>query len=284
MLQFWQHSPRIHLAVSMPRSSRHGIRLHRHNHPFHEIGFVFEGECEWQLDGRHKLLRAGDLLIVPAALHHSEKTPGRTQARLGWIGFDFADDYAELPAPTGNVLSAGSYRADIQHLHTVICAERQGQALANTERAELALRELLILICRLSAADSRAPVTPPGRITKADHTAQLTRSAALTLSGNLSQPMRIRDLAHYHSLSTAHFAALFKKHQGVSPSRYLQNARLERAQAHLTGDKLTIKEIAAACGYVDAAHFCHAFKAATGRTPRQWRAAPDLKPSVAPAG
>jgi transcriptional regulator GlxA family with amidase domain len=32
-----------------------------------------------------------------------------------------------------------------------------------------------------------------------------------------------------------------------------------------------VKEIAAACGYVDAAHFCHAFKTATRLTPKRYR-------------
>ncbi|MFH1499772.1 MAG: AraC family transcriptional regulator [Verrucomicrobiota bacterium] len=266
MLQFWQHPSRLHLAVSMPRSSRRGLSLGRHSHPFHEIGFVLEGECEWHLTARRERLAAGDLLIVPAGTRHHEKTPGRAQARLGWIGFDFADGHAELPPSLSGVLATGPYRDEVRHLLTVICTERQHQKLGHAERAEFALRELLIVLCRL-----HSPAEVQAESPKATRVAELTRSAALTLSGNLAQPMRIRDLAHYHSLSTAHFSALFRKHQGVSPSRYLQNARLARAKTLLAEGSLNIKEIAAACGYVDAAHFCHAFKAAAGLTPKQWR-------------
>jgi AraC family transcriptional regulator len=72
-------------------------------------------------------------------------------------------------------------------------------------------------------------------------------------------------------LSASHFARLFREHQGVTPHQFLQNARLDRAKSLLVAGELTIKEIAATCGYVDAAHLCHAFKAATKLTPKAYR-------------
>lgn len=267
--QFWSRAPWVHLAVIMPRSSRRGLSFHRHHHPFHEIGFLLEGECDWHLPDRIETLNAGDLLIVPAGVAHYEKTPARQQARIAWIGFDFTDDEQTIPPALSRSLAGGVYFDELRRLFNVVAIERQAQALAHEERALLALREILILICRL-ATDDGSTHSPVLR-SKADRTAQLVRSAALTLSGNLSQPIRIRDLAHYHSLSTTHFATLFRRHQGVSPSRYLQNARIDRAKDLLAEGTLTTKEIAAICGYVDAAHFCHAFKSATKQTPKQWR-------------
>lgn len=265
--QFWRHPPRVHLAVMMPRGSRRGIQFYPHSHPFHEIGFLLEGECEWHLGGRRESLQSGDLLIVPAGVEHFERSSPDRQARIVWIGFDFTDGYKELPGALGGVLSTSPCRDQITHLFEVICIERQTRALAHEERTELAMRELLILLCRLPSAT--APKSP--RPAKAARAAELVRSAALTLSGNLAQPMRIRDLAHYHALSTAHFTLLFRRHMGMTPGRYLQNARLDHAKTLLRERRLSTKEIAAACGYVDAAHFCHAFKTATGTSPKQWR-------------
>ena len=262
---------RVRLAVTMPRASRRGLKLREHRHPFHELGFVLEGECHWHLgDGTCERLRAGDLLIVPAGVDHHEKTPPRTQARLGWIGFDFADGRTAIPRPLSGVLSAGDHHDEFRRLLNVICDEHQGQALGHAERAELALREILILLCRLPAAGRPATQTAP----RAGRAAQLARSAALTLTGNLAQPLRIRDLANYHSLTPSHFTRLFRQHVGETPQRHLQNARLARAKTLLRENKLTVKEIAAACGYRDSAHFCHTFKTATRRTPKQYRKTP----------
>jgi AraC-like DNA-binding protein len=235
---------------------------------FHELGFVIEGDCDWHVDGRCEHLHAGDLLLVPAGCNHREETPGAASARLGWIGFDFADGHADMPAALCAPVSAREYETEFRRLFDVVCAERQGTEAGHVERAEFALREIIILLCRLRPA---GPSGAPGKTAKKARAPQLVQSAALTLTGNLAHPMRIRDLAHYHSLSTSHFALLFRKHQGETPSRYLQKARLNQVKALLEDGGLTVKEIAAACGYVDAAHLCHAFKAATRITPKQFR-------------
>jgi AraC-like DNA-binding protein len=205
---------------------------------------------------------------VPAGTLHSEKTPARARARIGWIGFDFADGHREVPKALRTPLSGGDYTEELRRLFDVVCAEHQGSSLGHVERAEFALREVLILLARLRPAGKEA-TTP--RAPKTRRASQLVESAALTLAGNLAQPMRIRDLAHYHALSASHFARLFREREGVTPQRYLQNARLARAKTLLADSALTVKEIAAACGYVDAPHFCHSFKAATGATPKQFR-------------
>jgi len=274
-LQFWHHPPRVRLSVVMPRASKRGIRHNRHAHPFHELAFLLEGDCLWHLGAKRERLRAGELLLVPAGVTHREETPARSRARIGWVGFDFTDGHAEMPDALRVPLSAGDYAPELRRLFDVVCSERQGDAPGHAERAEFALREILILLCRLAPAGATARKTGAARPRRGP---QLVRSAALTLTGNLAHPMRIRDLAHYHSLSASHFALLFRRHQGETPRRFLQNARLARAKALLKTGDLTVKEIAATCGYVDAAHFCHAFKAATRLTPKQFRRRPARTP------
>lgn len=279
-IQFWQYEPRIHLSVTMPRASRRNLQFNEHSHPFHEIGLLLEGDCWWHIGGRRERLRPDDLILVPAGVKHHERTAARARARIAWIGFDFTDGHADVPPALTTPLAAHDHAADLRRLFEVVCAERQGNALGHAERARLAMSEILILLSRLAPAGARAGTRTAVQAARAP---QLVRSAALTMAGNLAQPMRIRDLAHYHSLSPSHFALLFRRHQGETPRRYLQKTRLERAATLLEEGNLTVKEIAAACGYVDAAHFCHAFKAANGLTPKQYRrretaAAADRRP------
>lgn len=268
-LQFWRHPPRVQLCVIMPRPVTRALAFNHHAHAFHELGYVIEGECDWNLDGKRERLRAGDLLLVPAGVRHHESAPARARPRIGWIGFDFADGHADVPAGLRAPLAARDYEPELRRLFEAVRVEHQIPALGHTERAECALREILILLCRLS------PAGGPARNAAAPAAARIPKlvdSAALTLAANLAQPMRIRDLAHYHSLSPSHFARLFRRHRGETPQRFLQNARLARAKTLLETGELTVKEIAAACGYVDAAHFCHAFKEATRLTPKRYRA------------
>lgn len=280
-LQFWKRSPRLRLAVVMPRAAKRALRFTPHSHTFHELAFVLEGGGDWYVNGTRHRLQVGDLLLVPAGAIHHEKTAARSRARIGWIGFDFDNDPAaaaptSVPAALCTPLAADLLTEELRRLFETTCAEHQGDDLGHAERAELMLREILILLCRLASTDDGADCGADAGVdtrvpAPSGPAPQLVRSAALTLTGNLSQPMRIRDLAHYHSLSASHFALLFRKHHGATPRRYLQNARLARAKTLLDENALTVKEIAAACGYVDAAHFCHAFKAATNLTPKQFR-------------
>lgn len=266
-LQFWQHPPRVQLCVIMPRTPTRALQFTEHSHSFHELAYLIEGECTWHVGAKRHHLRAGDLLLLPAGTRHYESAPAGARARIGWIGFDFAADGPDVPAALRTPLAAHDYAAELRRLFDVVRAEHQINALGHAERTELALREILILLHRLPPAG--ATVKKP--TAKAARVPQLVQSAALTLAANLAQPMRIRDLAHYHSLSASHFARLFREHQGVTPQRFLQDARLARAKTLLADGDLNVKEIAAACGYVDAAHFCHAFKAGTRLTPKEFR-------------
>lgn len=57
---------------------------------------------------------------------------------------------------------------------------------------------------------------------------------------------------------------------------YIRAQRLNRAAAMLRRPDhrdMAISAVAHACGFYDHAHFCRAFRAATGMTPSQWRRA-----------
>ncbi len=64
---------------------------------------------------------------------------------------------------------------------------------------------------------------------------------------------------------------LFKAATGIAPKAYAEQLRMARAEAMLSDDHLTIKEIAAALGYRASNHFSAAFKRAYRRAPKDWR-------------
>lgn len=77
-------------------------------------------------------------------------------------------------------------------------------------------------------------------------------------------------LAAEARLSTFHFAKMFRISFGMPSHRYLAARRIERAKSLLrTGQPLG--EVALACGYGSQSHLNRTFKAATDRTPGEWR-------------
>ncbi|HEX2543683.1 MAG TPA: cupin domain-containing protein [Ramlibacter sp.] len=54
-----------------------GVTAARHSHPGEEIVYVLEGALEYRLDGRPPvILRAGDVLFIPAGTVHAVKNVG----------------------------------------------------------------------------------------------------------------------------------------------------------------------------------------------------------------
>jgi AraC-like DNA-binding protein len=66
------------------------------------------------------------------------------------------------------------------------------------------------------------------------------------------------------------FRAFIGEH-GISPKRYIENLRLDKASALLSKTKLSVKEIAEACGFSHPSHFGKVFLGHFGASPAEWR-------------
>jgi len=88
---------------------------------------------------------------------------------------------------------------------------------------------------------------------------------------NIQRQLVIRDLAKAVNLSSGRLSHLFKSEVGISPQRYLNNIRMEKAKDLLENGVLSGKEIAAEVGIPNASRFCRTFKARYGVTPKEYR-------------
>ncbi len=264
-VQLWQQEPRLRLAMAQPRPFAAGYHSPDHAHPFFELGMVLTGRCTWALGTQRAELNEGDFILIPPRRTHREIVTENTRTRLAWIGFDF-DPPMAAPGWSQRAVPAGAWSQPLAQLLITAFEENQSGELGARERAKLALKDILILATRAAAAPRRAarPRTP-------DHSARIAGSAARYLTDNLAQPLSIQAVARYHSLGPAHFSVIFKRHHGKNPQSFLHAVRIDRAKALLAEGRLRIKEIAATCGYADAAHFCRRFKAVCRQTPRQFR-------------
>ncbi len=97
------------------------------------------------------------------------------------------------------------------------------------------------------------------------------RLVLVLVEDNMRRQLVIRDLATAVNLSSGRLAHLFKSEVGVSPQRYLNNLRMEKAKELLENGLLSCKEIAAVVGIPNASRFCRSFKAQYGATPTEYR-------------
>lgn len=80
-----------------------------------------------------------------------------------------------------------------------------------------------------------------------------------------------KDAAAYVGLSPSYFGSLFRRSAGVSPTAYIIDLRIQKAQQLLSKSSYHVYEIAEMVGYENSFYFNRQFKKITGCTPNEWR-------------
>ncbi len=84
-------------------------------------------------------------------------------------------------------------------------------------------------------------------------------------------PIRVSDVLREVPVSRSWLERRFQEVLGRSPAEEIRRVRLERTRQLLADTDLPVPQVAAASGFGSREHFAHAFKQATGLTPREFR-------------
>jgi AraC-like DNA-binding protein len=94
---------------------------------------------------------------------------------------------------------------------------------------------------------------------------------------NVGDPeLAVGEMAGRVSLGEGQFRKLFRRVTGLSPVRFIQRQRIERAITLLLTTEMSIEHIAESCGFNDTPFFIRVFKARTGLSPSRYRKFRDL--------
>lgn len=85
-----------------------------------------------------------------------------------------------------------------------------------------------------------------------------------------NQDLYIPMLAKLSGMGETYYRSIFLSVFGISPTKYIQQYRVEKAKVRLVNAEGTVEEIALAVGFANASYFCKAFKAQTGLTPSEF--------------
>lgn len=90
---------------------------------------------------------------------------------------------------------------------------------------------------------------------------------------NFSEPLTLSSVAHAVGVHPSHLARTFRAHYRRSIGAYIRHLRVEGASRELAETETPLAQIALRAGFFDQSHFSRVFKARTGMTPTQFRAA-----------
>jgi AraC-like DNA-binding protein len=234
-----------------------------------QIVFISEGRGRFE-SRRAGLrpVRAGDaMLIFPSAWHRYAP-----DAATGWV-----ERWIELDGPAiRRVLGAGlfdeafpiiSLREPKQfeaQLDQLLKFDREASPASRTEAGGLGL----LLLARLQMYRDANPPAPPSAV--------LVAAAERLLTASIDRPPAMPKLARELGVGYSHFRRVFKSRTGLSPRRYLQQMRLERARGLLRSTAESLDGIAERVGFSSGFHLSAAFKKEFGLPPMHWRRQQDL--------
>lgn len=95
--------------------------------------------------------------------------------------------------------------------------------------------------------------------------------AVAYIQQNYHRAITVDEVADFCKLNRNYFSRKFKEVVGCTPQEFLIRQRLTNAAELMRHTNLSIKTVAAQCGYPNQLHFSQAFKRYYGLPPREWK-------------
>lgn len=159
-----------------------------------------------------------------------------------------------------------------------------GFLLAELDREDCALRAPLVSARHAEALLFRLLLDQPNSHSSLLHAPvrpadpAYVRRVAEYLDANLSNSIRMVELAMLTGLGLRALREGFQRHRGISPLTFLRERRLHRARELLLNGELTVTEVAFGCGFEHLGRFSHYYRARFGERPSQTRAKTRARP------
>ncbi len=222
-----------------------------------ELVLILDGGARWTCDGRPVDLVPGSVLLAPSGVRdHYRWHPTRT-TRHAYVHFEVRG-----PAPVSGPL--------VRHQPPTGVVGRLFRYLvwldARADAASVALADatfgvlLDAVVTGLTPDDRQPDDVPPGLRAAVAHLRDRWSDGVL-------RPVPLAELAAAARLSAGAFSRLVRRHLGLPPARAVEGVRLARAAALVRTGGQPLRTVAAACGFADAYHLSHRFRATHGVPP-----------------
>lgn len=236
-----------------------------HFHEYYVIGFIEGGKRHLWCKGKEYDTSAGDLILFnPRDNHYCAPVNGEL---LDYRAVNIKPEVmsravkeitgeAYMPYFTQNLVYKSDITQSVQDLYQAVLSN------APLLEKEENLFFLLDQILREYASDfESADVLRPNR---------QIRSLCQYMEEHFAENVTLDDLLSMTDFGKSYLLRSFTRQTGVSPYRYLQTIRLDKAKRFLEEGIAPI-DAAGMAGFSDQSHFTHFFKEFIGLTPKQYQ-------------
>jgi AraC family transcriptional regulator len=143
-------------------------------------------------------------------------------------------------------------------------------ALSDPQQTNRLFVDHVSLAVGVHVAEAYGGMRPMSRPVRGGLAPWQVRRAQEILSANLDG-VPLKEVARECRLSVSHFSRAFRRTMGVAPHHWLLSRRIEVAKEKLRNTKLSLSEVALACGFADQSHLTRVFAGMVGVSPGAWR-------------
>jgi len=225
----------------------------RHSHPYFEFIFFLEGKANIEAGEDSLDVALFDVLVYPPGLPH-----------IDHLDLDHRQEIICLWADLGScatfdhAILLSDHRGAFRQLFEAIYIEFTRNRPFAQEVISCQLRTLVWLLRQHFAEPLTATQTQVERCLNYIHE-------------NYARDFPVELLAKQVYVSPSYLFRIFRKKTGMTPVRYRNLVRLDKAKLLLLDRALKMEEIAERVGFEDAKYFARVFKRETGTSPSDFR-------------
>lgn len=240
-----------------------------HFHDFYEMSIIYEGTSSFMISGSQFEMGVRSLQLIRPSDYHRQMVKDGDHIR--YYNLMFSADFLSEPLRHAlescpGALCATADESDWKDIRKLL--RKMLEAFPDFFEDPLAqvfihcnVENLCLYILKNQQAEPSHTETMQEPIRRALSYTQI----------NYRNPVRLTDVAAAAGLSPSYFSALFHDTTGIPYSSYLTGYRLQIAERYLRSSDLSVKQIAAACGFRSYPYFVSAFKELYGMPPGSWR-------------
>jgi AraC family transcriptional regulator len=149
-------------------------------------------------------------------------------------------------------------------------------ALSHPDRANQLFVDHVLLGLGTYVAQTYGGMRPLSLPVRGGLTARQIRRAKEIFTANLDgHHLPLKQVAQECGLSVSYFSRAFRRSMGTAPHKWLLTHRVEVAKQKLRDSRLSLRDVALACGFADQSHLTQVFTRLVGVSPGAWRRALD---------
>lgn len=256
-----------------------------HKHQFIEIAFIAYGSCIHNYHGSAVRLVPGDIFIITPHEEHSyivnsrvviynclfyPEALGEDWRKLQNIKsiYDFliVEPFYRIEAGRQEILHLETN--DFTYIEAVFKKMLEEQDMEVTGFDLMQKSNLAILLCTLGRVWDKqleeSKLLYNGR-------RDLLLTALQFIENNISNELKIGEIASKAYLCPNYFRKIFKEVTGLTPIEYINKARISKACKLLSDSKISVSQAAEAVGINDLNYFSRLFKALSGSSPSDFK-------------